>query len=67
MSLEITHGDLLECPCGCGVPDVLFLPFVPAYAVGCAACDVSFGRDSEDDAVQAWNGFVKCAVARAVA
>lgn len=67
MSLEITHGDLLKCPCGCGVPDVLCFPTGPFYVVFCEYCDLRFESDFETDAVQAWNRSVRREMAGTVA
>jgi hypothetical protein len=57
-SNDITHGDLLDCPCGAGKPDVTNLFDDALFFVTCT-CGSECADWSETEAVAAWNAGVR--------
>jgi hypothetical protein len=64
MSAEITHGDLLPCPCGEGLPDVTHLFDDALYVITCT-CGAECVAWSEMQAVAEWNFGVRALEASA--
>ena len=58
--LEITHGHLLPCPCGAGVPDLTWMrgSYGPLHEARCP-CGNSILDGTADGAALRWNALVR--------